>query len=54
MIMTVLLVSLRSSGALIRERTSAGRDADRQLGVRFGRPRRLNRDQAQIASRFGR
>ena len=34
---------------LIRERTGAGREAARQRGVRFGRPRKLNSDQTQVA-----
>jgi|SRR5580704_7245617 DNA invertase Pin-like site-specific DNA recombinase len=34
---------------LIRERTGAGREAAEQRGVRFGRPCKLNTDQAQVA-----
>ena len=37
---------------LIRERTGAGRDAAKQRGVRFGRPRKLNTDQAQVAAQL--
>jgi DNA invertase Pin-like site-specific DNA recombinase len=34
---------------LIRERTGAGREAAKKRGVRFGRPRKLNSDQALLA-----
>ena len=37
---------------LIRERTSAGREAARKRGVRFGRPRKLSVDQEQLARRL--
>lgn len=37
---------------LIRERTGAGREAAKQRGVRFGRPRKLNTDQARVATRL--
>jgi len=37
---------------LIRERTSAGREAAQKRGVRFGRPRKLSKDQAQLAQRL--
>src|SRR5207248_2226951 len=33
----------------IRERTGAGREAAKQRGVRFGRPRKLHTDQTQLA-----
>ena len=36
---------------LIRDRTKAGRDAAREE-VRFGRPRKLNPEQAQLAQRL--
>jgi DNA invertase Pin-like site-specific DNA recombinase len=49
MIMTVFAGIAEFERDLIRERTSAGRDAARQRGVRFGRPRRLTTDQAQVA-----
>jgi DNA invertase Pin-like site-specific DNA recombinase len=39
---------------LIRERTGAGREAAKQRGVRFGRPRKLNTDQTQVALQFAR
>ena len=37
---------------LIRERTSAGREAAQKRGVRFGRPRKLSMDQEQLARRL--
>jgi DNA invertase Pin-like site-specific DNA recombinase len=37
---------------LIRERTSAGRDAARRRGIHFGRPRKLNPEQAKLAQRL--
>ena len=37
---------------LIRERTGAGREAAKQRGVRFGRPRKLNPDQVRVASQL--
>jgi DNA invertase Pin-like site-specific DNA recombinase len=45
MIMTVLAGIAEFGRDLIRERTSAGRAAAKQRGVRFGRPRKLNADQ---------
>jgi hypothetical protein len=36
---------------LIRERTSAGREAARHRGTPFGRPRKLNLEQAKLARR---
>jgi len=52
MIMTVFAGIAEFERDLIRERTSAGRDAARQRGVRFGRPRKLNPDQAELASKL--
>jgi len=52
MIMTVFAGIAEFERDLIRERTSAGRDAAKQRGVRFGRPRKLNPDQAKVASRL--
>jgi DNA invertase Pin-like site-specific DNA recombinase len=49
MIMTVFAGIAEFERDLIRERTSAGREAAKQRGVRFGRPRKLNPDQARIA-----
>jgi DNA invertase Pin-like site-specific DNA recombinase len=37
---------------LIRERTAAGRMAAKSRGVRFGRPRKLNPQQAKLAKRL--
>ena len=37
---------------LIRERTSAGREAARNRGGRFGRPRKLTADQENLARRL--
>jgi DNA invertase Pin-like site-specific DNA recombinase len=37
---------------LIRERTRAGRDVARDRGVCFGRPRKLNPEQAKLAQRL--
>jgi DNA invertase Pin-like site-specific DNA recombinase len=51
MIVTVFAGIAEFERDLIRERTSAGRDAARQRGVRFGWPRKLNPDQLQVASR---
>jgi DNA invertase Pin-like site-specific DNA recombinase len=44
--------TINEAGDLIRERTGAGREAAKQRGVRFGRPRKLNPDQAQAASQL--
>jgi len=49
MIMTVFAGIAEFERDLIRERTGAGREAARQRGVRFGRPRKLNTDQTQVA-----
>jgi DNA invertase Pin-like site-specific DNA recombinase len=37
---------------LIRERTGAGREAARRRGVQFGRPRKLNAEEAKLAQRL--
>jgi DNA invertase Pin-like site-specific DNA recombinase len=52
MIMTVFAGIAEFERDLIRERTGAGREAAKQRGVRFGRPRKLNPDQAQLASQL--
>ena len=52
MIMTVFAGIAEFERDLIRERTGAGREAAKQRGVRFGRPRKLNPDQAQVAAHF--
>jgi DNA invertase Pin-like site-specific DNA recombinase len=50
MIMTIFAGIAEFERDLIRERTGAGREAAKQRGVRFGRPRKLNPDQLQLAS----
>jgi DNA invertase Pin-like site-specific DNA recombinase len=52
MIMTVFAGIAEFEHDLIRERTGAGREAAKQRGVQFGRPRKLNPDQAQVATRL--
>jgi hypothetical protein len=52
MIMTVFAGIAEFERDLIRERTGAGREAAKQRGVRFGRTRKLNPDQAQVASQL--
>jgi len=49
MIVTVFAGMAGFERDLIRERTGAGREAVCQRGVRFGRPRKLNPDQARLA-----
>ena len=49
MIMTVFAGMAEFERDLIRERTSAGRDAAKLRGVRFGRPLKLNADQTALA-----
>src|ERR1039458_4660374 len=52
MIMTIFAGIAEFERDLIRERTGAGREAAKQRGVRFGRPRKLNTDQAQVATQL--
>jgi DNA invertase Pin-like site-specific DNA recombinase len=52
MIMTVFAGIAEFERELIRERTAAGRDAARSRGVQFGRPRKLNSEQEQLARRL--
>ena len=52
MIMTVFAGIAEFERDLIRDRTGAGRDAAKKRGVRFGRPRKLDREQAELASRL--
>lgn len=52
MIMTVFAGIAEFERDLIRERTGAGREAAIQRGVRFGRPRKLNADQVQVAAKL--
>jgi DNA invertase Pin-like site-specific DNA recombinase len=49
MIMTVFAGIAEFERDLIRERTTAGREAAKQRGVRFGRPRKLNPAQEKLA-----
>jgi DNA invertase Pin-like site-specific DNA recombinase len=37
---------------LIRERTSAGREAAKRQGIHFGRPRKLSPEQTKLAHRL--
>ena len=52
MIMTVFAGMAEFERDLIRERTGAGREAAKQRGTRFGRPRKLNPEQLQLASQL--
>ena len=52
MIMTVFARIAEFERDLIRERTGAGRDAAKERGFRFGRPRKLNEDQVKVASQL--
>ena len=52
MIMTIFAGIAEFERELIRERTSAGREAAQKRGVRFGRPRKLNVDQQRLARRL--
>ena len=50
MIMTIFAGIAEFERDLIRERTGAGLQAARKRGVQFGRPRKLNPDQARLVS----
>ncbi len=52
MIMTVFAGIAEFERDLIRERTGAGRESAKQRGVRFGRLRKLNADQVQVAAQL--
>ena len=52
MIMTIFAGIAEFERGLIRERTSAGREAARKRGVRFGRPRKLTSEQENLARRL--
>ena len=52
MIMTVFAGIAEFERDLIRERTAAGRAAAKSRGMRFGRPRKLNPEQEQLARRL--
>ena len=52
MLMTIFSGIAEFERGLIQERTSDGREAARKRGVRFGRPRKLTAEQANLARRF--
>lgn len=52
MIMTVFAGIAEFERDLIRERTSSGRLAAKQRGVRFGRPEKMNEEQKSLAVRL--
>ena len=52
MIMTIFSGIAEFERGLIQERTSAGREAARKRGVRFGRPRKLTPEQENLARRL--
>ena len=52
LIMTVFAGIAEFEHDLIRERTSAGREAASRRGTPFGRPRKLNLEQAKLARRL--
>jgi DNA invertase Pin-like site-specific DNA recombinase len=52
MIMTVFAGIAEYERDLIRERTGAGRADAKKRGVRFGRPKKMNADQRDLAKRL--
>jgi DNA invertase Pin-like site-specific DNA recombinase len=52
MVLTIFAGMAEFERELIRERTTSGRAAARERGVRFGRPRRLSPEQAALAARL--
>ena len=52
MIMTIFAGIAEFERDLIRERTSAGRTAAKQRGVRFGRPNKINDEQKSLTLRL--
>ncbi len=52
MIMTIFAGIAEFERDLIRERTSAGRTAAKQRGVRFGRPKKINDGQKSLTLRL--
>jgi DNA invertase Pin-like site-specific DNA recombinase len=52
MVLTVFAGIAEFERALILQRTGAGREAARQRGVRFGRPKRLSSEQATLGQRL--
>jgi DNA invertase Pin-like site-specific DNA recombinase len=51
-IMTVFAGIAEFERELIRERTRAGREAAKRRGVRFGRPKKMNIEQQDLAARL--
>jgi DNA invertase Pin-like site-specific DNA recombinase len=52
MIMTIFAGIAEFERDLIRERTGAGRREAQRRGVRFGRPRKMNAEQRELARRL--
>ena len=52
MVMTVFAGIAEFERDLIRERTSVGRIAAKQRGIRFGRPKKMNEEQKLLARRL--
>jgi DNA invertase Pin-like site-specific DNA recombinase len=52
MIMTIFAGIAEFERDLIRERTGAGRADARRRGVRFGRPKKMNTEQRDLAQRL--
>ncbi len=52
MIMTIFAGIAEFERDLIRERTSTGRAAAKQRGIRFGRPKKMNEEQKLLAQRL--
>lgn len=50
--MTVFAAIAEFERDLLRERTSAGREAARRRGIHLGRPRKLNPEQAKLVQRL--
>jgi DNA invertase Pin-like site-specific DNA recombinase len=52
MILTIFAGIAEFERDLIRERTGAGRREAQRRGVRFGRPRKMNAEQQELARRL--
>lgn len=52
LMMTVFAAIAEFERDLLRERTSAGREAARRRGIHLGRPRKLNPEQAKLVQRL--
>ena len=52
MVLTVFAGVAEFERSLVAERTSSGRAAAKVRGVRFGRPRKLSPDQAEVGRRL--